>query len=110
VHASLIREKKRVSSDRKKSVAKVKKSAPKKDARDSVLLKTMKQDTVNDDVIEGMVKDESLVYELQNQEMIDNPEMTKCFKCDGTGKVWRRQRTIESGQLELCGEDPQLEL
>jgi len=47
-------------------VAKVKKSAPKKEVRSSDLLKIMTQDTVNDGVIEGMVKEESLVYELQN--------------------------------------------
>jgi len=54
----------------------------------------MKQDTVNDKVIEGMVKEGDLVYELQNQEMIKQPELTKCFRCEGTGKLFRSQRTI----------------
>lgn len=65
----------------------------------------MKQDTVNDNVIEGMVKEENLVYELQNQEMIKNPGLTKCFKCNGEGKLKRRQLTLNLGVEEMGGEN-----
>jgi len=63
----------------------VKKKAPAKKSGDSVILTPMKQDTVNDEVIEGMVKENDLAYEFQNQEM-KLPELTKCFRCNGSGK------------------------
>jgi len=69
-----------------------------------IQLTLMKQDTVNDAVIEGMVKEGDLVYELQNQEMIQDPEFKQCFKCNGTGKLFRRQRTINK-DIDMAGEN-----
>jgi len=97
---------------KKPAQAKKKKKAPAanldKKARESIPLTPMKQDTVNDEVIEGMVKDGDLVYELQNQEMIQHPELKKCFKCKGTGKLVRRQRTIKEEinpiEFDMAGE------
>jgi len=67
----------------------------------SVALTLVKQDTVNDAVIEGMVKKEEVIYEMQNQEIIKNPDSIKCFKCKGTGSLYRRQQTLKAEELDL---------
>jgi len=69
--------------------------------KDPIALKPMKQDTVYDAVVEGMVKKDDIASELQNQKMIQHAEQRKCSKCKGTGKLYRRQRTLLIENFDL---------
>jgi len=53
----------------------------------SIVLKVLRQDSVNFDDIVGLAKPEDLPLELQKQEILMDPNLGECFHCNGSGNI-----------------------